>query len=220
PITAKQVMGEAFKNCENLVSVTLPSLMRLFGPSSGCQALEAIVISEGNDLFKSSEGVLFNRDLREILWFPAGKSGTFEIPSSVMAIGENTFRDSCLSTLIFPDGLSSIGRGALSGSRLHEVVLPGGLVNIPEALFQNSGSLHTVYLGSEAAYIGAYVFDGCLLTDLYLPAQLPPVADNTAFGNNPADIYSRCVLHVKEGAAPLYRNNSFWKNFKNITTDL
>ena len=217
PVSAKSIMREAFQGCGRLTSLTVPANISTVLPSSNCIALSRIDVSAANPFFKSSEGVLFNRDFSGILWFPPAKDGSFTVPSTVKSIGEETFRGSSLSSLIISDGMTGIGRGALAESNLVEVTLPADLVNIPEALFQNSRRLSTVRIGSGTEYVGDYVFDGCPLRNLYVDSFYPPFLSKNAFGNSSSDIYDNCVLHVNPSSLPLFRTHSEWGKFKNIS---
>lgn len=218
PISATSIMRDAFSGSGKLQSLTIPAAITTLLPSSDCPSLTRIDVSPANSQYKSVEGVLFNHDLSEILWFPAAKTGTFTIPSSVVYIGEETFRGTSISSLVFSDGIKSIGRYALAESNLVEVTLPDDLVNIPEGLFQNSKSLSIVRFGSEVAYVGNYVFDGTPLRDLYIPSIYPPFFATEAFGNTASEIFENCVLHVLPSSLSLYRNHSQWGKFNHITT--
>lgn len=80
---------------------------------SGCSSLQSIEVDERNTNFKSIDGVLFNKDVTEILCCPARKSGTYTIPAGVISIGSAAFYNcSSLASITFPESLTSIGENA------------------------------------------------------------------------------------------------------------
>lgn len=217
PVTASAMMRDAFAHCTALRALTVPANVATLQTSSGCEALEEINVSEANPHFRSLDGVLFDSEMTEILWFPVAKEGHYSLPASVLAIGENAFSGTRISSISFPDDFKAIGRGALSSTMLQEVTLPENLVNIPESLFQNSTMLSTVRIGTEAAYIGSYAFSGCTPSHIYIKAFFPPFVAENAFGTNPTDMFGKCTLHVSPGASAAYKRHREWGKFTNIT---
>ena len=60
-----------------------------------CDNLGNISISSDNSHYTSENGVLFNKDKTELLYFPAGKTGSYTIPNTVVTIAseaKQTFR--------------------------------------------------------------------------------------------------------------------------------
>lgn len=215
PYSSTQLQRDAFKGCNNLKSLTItPNITNLL-PSSDCVNLERIQVTEGNLNYTSIDGVLYNSNATEILWFPQGKSGRFSLPESVTEIMENAFRGTKITTLILPPGLKSIARGAFSESSLQEISMPALLTNISESMFQDCKNLKTVRFGSMTQFFGNYVFDGCPLEDIYMESQLPPYISSDTFTNN-TDLFKTCTLHVPSASKKIYRNHQQWGKFDNI----
>ena len=185
-------------------------------PSAGCSALRAIEVSAANEHYTSVDGVLFNADITEILWFPLGKTGSFTLPSTITSIGENAFYGTSITTLEIPESVTNISRGAFAGSALTEISLPDNLTNVAEGMFQNCRTLTTVHLGRSTDFIGNYAFDGTALTDLYVAATEPPYASAQAFANKSSTITTGCTLHVPAGCRTIYCSHSKWKTFSRI----
>lgn len=216
PNSATAVKRNAFARCAALESIYIPLAVTEILPSADCPSLKEIKVSEGNPNFASISGVLFNKDATEILWFPLGKTGEFILPNSIIAIGENAFIGTHITSLVIPNSVKTIKRGAFLGSALEEITLPDNLTNVSEGMFQNCASLKTVRLGAATEFIGNYVFDGTQLTSLYLSAQYPPYVSTDAFVNRSYDLFNNCTLYVPKGTNPLYRNHAKWKQFINI----
>lgn len=216
PASATRMARDAFAGCSALQSLTVPAGIAALLPSAGCTALQAIEVSKANVNFAAVDGVLFNREVTEILWFPLGKTGEYELPATITAIGENAFAGTSITGLIVPPTVKTISRGAFAGSALNEIILPDNITNISEGMFQNCASLATVHLGSGTEYIGNYAFDGTVLRDLYVAATVPPVVADDAFVNKTSSITAGCTLHVPAGCKAYYRNHSHWRLFQRI----
>lgn len=216
PTTAICLARNALARCNRLETFTIPAAMEELLPSSECTALEAIEVSRSNNRFTSIDGVLFNHDATEILWFPIGKSGDYTLPPTITAIGENSFAETHITKLTIPSSVHTISRGAFVGSALVEISLPDNITNIYEGMFQNCYSLNTVHLGSGTEYIGNFVFDGTVLRSLYLAAEIPPYAMEEAFTNGDTTIFGDCTLYIPKGRKKIYANHNKWGKFSKI----
>lgn len=216
PASAKKIGRNAFEGCSGIKEIVIPAGITEMLPSSDCIALEAINVSDANSNYKSIDGVLFNNDASEILWFPMGKKGEYTLPSSVLEIGENAFRETSITSLILPPELKSIARGAFSGSELMEISFPDNLTNISEGLLQDCSKLQIVRLGTGVEFIGNYAFDGSPLKDLYIKVEFPPFASENTFANKTHNLFENCVLHVPAASLQIYRNHLKWGKFNSI----
>lgn len=62
------------------------------GAFADCRALTAINASKANAMYASKDGILFNRELTEIICYPSGRSNRrYAIPSSVTQIAPSAF---------------------------------------------------------------------------------------------------------------------------------
>lgn len=215
PFTAVEIQRESFEGCQNLHNIIIPAKVKTLLPSSGCAALESIGVSEANQYYTSIDGVLYNKDVTEILWFPEGKTGEYSLPESITYIKENAFRGTKITSIRLPDTLKEIARGAFSKSAIAEIYLPVNMTNVSEGLFQDCETLRIVHFGEATQFFGNYVFDGCPLEHLYLPASVPPYVSTNSFSNNP-EIFKNCILHVPKASKAIYRNNKNWGKFEQI----
>lgn len=102
PNSVKQIGDLAFSGCSNLTTVTFGSGLKsigdgIFDEFNGrdyCKNLENITVNKNNIFFSSSNGVLFNKNKTEIIWYPRGRKNTsYTVPKSVKAIYGDTFVD-------------------------------------------------------------------------------------------------------------------------------
>lgn len=219
PMDVVRIEKDAFLNCSSLRSIVIPATVSSIVPSAGCTSLEEISVSGANTAYTSSDGVLLSGDAKSILWFPMGKRGDYALPATVTAVGPYAFRECSIEKFVFQAGLTKIGECAFYNSKVREVVLPSTLKLLPTGVFQKCADLKTVRLGNDVELLSDYVFDGCLLTDLYITAPLPPVCGSNTFATTGADFVKTCRLHVPKGRKKYYRANAKWNVFDNIVEE-
>jgi len=79
----------AFADCYSLTSVNIPASVTSVGSYtfSGCPAMTSITVDPANPNYASHDGSLYSKDNLTLIQFPCGKPGTFELPSTVTAVG-------------------------------------------------------------------------------------------------------------------------------------
>lgn len=216
PNSATVIEKDAFLNCSSLTRLDLPLYTEEVTPSDGCTRLTGISIPATNTHYQSIDGVLFNADASEIVWFPMGKSGDYTLPSSITSIGDYAFSRCHITKFTFPEGFKELGQGAFYGSEVEEVITPSTLRLIPTAAFQSCPQLKTVRLGSGTELISDYAFDGCPLEHIYIEAPYPPVCNADAFSTSYTALFSECTLHVPAGRTGMYKADATWGQFKHV----
>ena len=109
----------SFSGCANLQSVTIPGSVTVIsdGVFTDCERLAEINVDENNSDYKSIDGVLFTKELGQIVHYPAGKTNTsYVIPDGVMSIGNYLFAGRTrLTEVTIPDSVTDIGSYASAG---------------------------------------------------------------------------------------------------------
>jgi hypothetical protein len=111
PSSVISIEVNAFLNCNSLTSITIPSSVTSIGDAVfvGCSSLTDITVDAQNPAYASIDGVLFDKNIKTIIVYPAGKQGSYDIPSSVTSI-RRTFADSpSLTGVTIPSSVTSIG---------------------------------------------------------------------------------------------------------------
>ena len=119
PSSLTAIEEEAFSYCSSLTSIELPSSLTTIYVSTfkGCSNLSAINVDKNNQSYVSEDGVLYTKDMTELVYFPEGKTTVnFRVPKSVTTIGESAFcYCSSLTSIELPSSLTSIEWYAFSG---------------------------------------------------------------------------------------------------------
>lgn len=218
PATLEVIERNALEGCIALTTIGIPEKVISFTPSPGCTALKEISVSPQNPAFSSINGVLYDKEQTELLFYPQGRTAsTFTIPATIRAIGNYAFQYCPVSAINIPHTVKTVGDYAFYASQLEEVVVSDAVETIPRAAFQHCDRLKRVTLGASTLLLTSYCFDGCPLTDLYILADYPPVRQSSAITS--ADIYKQCVLHVLPGYRQLYRSSASWSDFERIVED-
>ncbi len=218
PHSVKVIEANAFAECPNLSRLSLPDEVVKLEPSTGCVALKEILLSSINPYFHSEDGLLYDKSGTSLIWYPRGKqSEKLELPPTLKAI-ESYALEGCLArTLVLPASVEHIGMYAFFNSRIESITLPDRLSRVERGMFQNCYSLREVKLGSDMEYLSEYCFDGCPLTDLYLPCDWMPYATELSFAGVP-DVYNTCMVHVPQSLNIQYCNHALWSRFKRIVS--
>ena len=112
------------------------------GTFSDCRSLISIDVSSENPKYSSVDGVLYNKDMTEIIFVPKGIKGAFFIPSGVTRIGERSFEDcNDLTYIKIPKSVNDIGDYAFSGCKDLGVVILSNEVHLGKMSFDGCKSV-------------------------------------------------------------------------------
>ena len=140
---------EAFKDCDRLHQVILPSSMKEIGKSAfaGCSSLKSIALPK--KLGKIESGAFRNTGLKSL-----------EIPKSVYWIGKEMLAG-CkqLEQITIPDNIDSIPEGLLEGcTSLSKIYLHNQLSGIGDRAFAGCSSLILLVIPDSVTSIGVDAF--------------------------------------------------------------
>ena len=147
PSTLTTALGDRFLAGTSVKKIVIPSSYAkiwtsgLAAPFAGCETLEAIEVDNGNSVFKSVDGVLYDLDgfVRAI---PAVKK--FENDTFIVKENEN------------------VGYMAFAGLKnIKKIVLPDSMTEIPQNAFRDCYGLEEVVLGANVVKINSWAFQDC-----------------------------------------------------------
>ena len=111
PNSVTSINSYAFFNCTSLTKIHIPADVTDIGSSAfyGCTALTEVTVAEENLSYTAENGVLFNKEMTEIILCSKGKSGSYTIPNRVTAIGGGAFFGCTgLTDVVIPSSVTSI----------------------------------------------------------------------------------------------------------------
>lgn len=185
------IASNAFKDCYNLTSVSLPRTMTGMMYSdmfSGCTSLEEITIPEGVT------------ELSSRIFYGCTSLKSITIPASVQKIYNSAFENcTSLEKVTVLGDVSEIGYRAFSGcSSLKEFEIVGSIAAVDGYAFENCTSLAEIKFPEGLTQLTGYIqFNGCKsLQKVIFPSSLELIESNP-FSNNisPNIIYQADPKH-------------------------
>lgn len=130
---------------------------------SSCYNITEFQIGSANTTFSSMNGVLFNKNKSTLYQYPIGKTGNYNIPSSVTNIRDGAFLWCMgLTGVVIPTSVTSIGLQAFFGCvELTSVIIPDKVASIGDYAFTLCNKLATATFNGNAPVMGEGVFVLC-----------------------------------------------------------
>ena len=179
---------EAFALCEKLTKIEIPASVEVIGLNAFycCTSMNEIIVSPDNEIYTSIDGVLFSKDMKTLINYPQGKSGSeYKVPDSVTSLEAYSFF-SCasLERVFIPDSVTQIGDCAFyECSNLTEIPIPKTIKSIGERVFENCEKLTSIIIPDTVTSIEERAFYCCSeMTSIFIPASVSSIGNN-AFGN-------------------------------------
>ncbi len=145
PSTVTTIDDYAFFYVPKLESIHIPASVTKLGngPFSDCPKLASITIDPENPAYTVYEGVLFSKDMTELINYPIGdKKTSYTVPASVKVIGSNSMRNNpTMTEIVLNEGLEVISHGAFNVSKLKSVYIPESVKEIGTRVFTSSPSI-------------------------------------------------------------------------------
>ena len=202
------IADEAFCDCRNLISITLPNSITWVGNKVfyGCTSLTHFY---GKHASSDNRCLIINGSLKAVA--PAGIAELTEytIPDGVTSIGDSTFSTcTSLTSVTIPDSVTSIGKYAFEYCRkLTSITIPEKVSSIGRNAFGNCDALSKVnitnlsawckivfdciekqsnsvsfYLATNPLYYADLYIDGSKITDLIIPTDITEIKNSTFMG--------------------------------------
>lgn len=188
PNNLKSIGDGAFASCRSLESITIPKNTEEIKCSFVyCTSLRSIKVEAKNPAYCDIDGVLFTKDKKTLLRYPAKKDGKkYTVPSSVTVLSRNAFSQCyALESISVPNSVTEIGAAAFSGCEalknikipakvknigaytfylcksLSDVILPEGIESLEEFAFFGCEELQKIEFPKSLISIGTYAFENC-----------------------------------------------------------
>lgn len=158
----------AFERCSRLKTINVPANVTRINGGAFAQnsSMTSITCDPANKNYVSVNGVLFTKDMKELVAYPGGIQGGYTVPATVNHIGDAAFY------------------GALG---LDSVTILGNLDFIGFEAFAECSKLTDVAIRDGVNYVGYWAFRGCNgIKTLTVPQSVTNIG-NQAFGFAYAD---------------------------------
>ena len=184
--TVNEVASNAFRNCPELYSVSLPETVGRIGEFAFCNCPNLTTVSFDSNIMLTEIG-----------------NNAFAGCSS-------------LTNFTFPETLLTIGNDAFNGcSSFTSVTIPNSVTTIGASAFTSCTGLTKVTIGRGCTSIGEWGFMECTsLTQVYCFAETPPTISYYTFRNNSG--FTTATLYVPYSSKEAYQQASYWRQFSNI----
>ena len=168
PDSLEFIDGWAFERCSRLKTISIPANVTRINGGAFAQnsSMTSITCDPSNKNYVSVNGVLFTKDMKELVAYPGGIQGGYTVPATVNHIGDAAFY------------------GALG---LDSVTILGNLDFIGFEAFAECSKLTDVAIRDGVNYVGYWAFRGCNgIKSLTVPQSVTNIGDQ-AFGFAYAD---------------------------------
>jgi hypothetical protein len=192
PTSVTAIGDRAFRSCNGLTltSITIPASVIEIGDLAfgSCWSLTSITVDARNTRFSSVNGILFSKDGKTLLCYPAGKTYTsYTIPTSVTAIGDWAFEDCWgLTSITIPTSVTAIGQGAFREcSGLTSITIPTSVTAIGSEAFSGCSGLTSITIPTSVTSIETQAFRECSgLTSITIPTSVTEIGREAFSGCN------------------------------------
>ena len=189
-----EIEQNAFYGCSEVTSIDIPfSVIRISDQFNGCSGLKKFTVNENNQSYKDVDGILFSKDDKMLIKYPAKKETAEYVISEEAAI---------ICTGAFMDN-----------EYLRKITIGKFVTAVSDYAFKNCTALEEVELGGNVRIIGNESFKNCPKLALVnahgmWPAHCPNVFDDAAKQN--------AKLYVPRGQMFNYKRRLEWRDFKNV----
>ena len=174
----------ALKECTHLKVINLPSSFNQNRKCLSHDTLQYINISSDNPNYTSIDGILYNKDVTELLRVPKNYNQPCLItPASVKVIKSGAFYNcNTLKEISIQEGTINIEWLAFGECKsLISIYIPDSVESIDGNVFWNCESLISVRLSSNIKRIDKDTFYGCVSLDKLVIPESVEVIDEYAF---------------------------------------
>ena len=185
PSSVEDLGESAFSDCTSLTRVNIPPKVEKLGwfVFWGCKSLTEIEADRKNPKFASEDGVLYNKEMTEIVRYPQAKEGEYQIPSTVTNIGIFAFYECTgLTEIDIPSSVTSIDSSAFNlCANLREISVPSSVTDMGYSAFRECPNLSRVTFLASKTSIPNYTFAyDTGLTEITIPSTVTSI-DKCAF---------------------------------------
>jgi hypothetical protein len=161
--------------CPALAAVTIPQSVTNIGdgPFVDCKGLTTISLTGSNAFYVVTNGVLFSKNLRDLIEFPGGVGGSYTISEIVTNTGEAFVGNSLTSLAVDPGNvIYASTNGVLFNKNFTQLIaypgaapgsytVPSTVSTVVSASFEFATGVSSVAIGTNVTNIGYAAFYDC-----------------------------------------------------------
>lgn len=134
PEGLKYLALSSFAFCADLTWLDLPASLESLTPADAAsENYLHLRLPEDSPYLTMEDGVLFDKAMETLLWFPRNRSGEYTLPETVKAIGTYAFCLCNIQSVTLPEGLLEIRAGAFYDChQLETLSLPASLTTLTQ----------------------------------------------------------------------------------------
>ena len=173
PVVGIEEITESQEDMLNIQKIIIPETVEFIDSFyEDMIYLSIFDVVDTNPYFSSADGVLFNRDKTELIYFPNAKiMYEYDVPDTVKKIGDGAFKHAKITILNCNEGLEEIGSSMIAGNQDIETInLPTTLKLIGGGAFASRILKRINGLPSSIEYVGSalsYTEEDCYNYTLY-----------------------------------------------------
>lgn len=174
--------SDAFYDCGLLTELHIPASVTSIGDAafSKCTNLKDITIAEGNPTYKMVANCLVNVKTGALLL--GLSNGAIPQDGTIKELRPYCFNGSKITNVSVPSGITNIPSNAFSScAQLTTVELPETITSLDATCFAWCYALSSIVLPESLVNIKTYVFTGCPMEEVNIPASVDNILDH-AFG--------------------------------------
>jgi hypothetical protein len=139
----------AFSGSDHLTTLTIPASVTDIeaGSLSECPNLEAIHVLQGNPIYSSHDGVLFDASRTTLIRFPEGRAGSYTIPDGTIATIDPPLMN--LGIHLVRDGLPAFS----NCRKLTSLTVPESLISPSSISLRNTSLNSVIFTGNETEHV-------------------------------------------------------------------
>ena len=167
-----------FRGGDGITEITIPAQISKIGVAAfaDCTKLKNIYVDSDNQYFTSVNGILFSKDMKTLICYPAGRTATtYTVPSGVTKIGYAAFGTAKkLYYIYLPDSVTHIDTYAFTFcDLLQKMTIGPNVVSLGDAALGYNMNLKSVVFENPNTTLDWHTFSNCVsLTSVTLPQNL------------------------------------------------
>ena len=191
----------SFQGCTNLKRIHLGASLKGFSSYwlSGCVNLEEVSVSSQNENYVEVDGVLYNKAMTSIVFFPRTRLGSFSIPEGIKGVSQGAFWYCKLTNIVIPASYTGGFRSIdlmINGENMQSIEVAEGnekYCSVDGIVFSKDGSTLVQYpqgrsgpytIPNSVTTLAKYSFYGCGgLTSVIIPDSVTSIEDDV-YGSN------------------------------------